>query len=211
MKEEQRISKILETLKKDYPNAKCTLDFKNPLELLVATILSAQCTDQRVNIVTKSLFKKYTSAKNYANASLEQLEKDIKSTGFYKNKAKALKFSAKTIAEEYSGKVPNRMEGLLKLRGVARKTANVVLGNAYGITLGIVVDTHVTRLSQRLGLTKNKDPKKIEEDLIKLIPKKDWILFSHLLIAHGRAICTARSPKCSLCHLNKICPSAFKV
>ena len=211
MKEEQRISKILETLKKDHPNAKCTLYFKNPLELLVATILSAQCTDQRVNIVTNSLFKKYRSAKDYANASLGQLEKDIKSTGFYKNKAKALKFSAQTILKEFDGKVPNTMGSLLTLRGVARKTANVVLGNAYGITSGIVVDTHVTRVSQRLGLTKNKEAKKIEEDLMRLIPKKDWILFSHLLIAHGRAICTARSPKCGVCHLNKICPSAFKV
>jgi len=210
MKEQKRVKKIIEILKKDYPNAKCTLYFKNPLELLFATILSAQCTDQRVNIVTKSLFKKYKNVHDYTNAPLEQLEKDIRSTGFYKNKAKAIKFSAQTIIKEFNGKVPDTMESLLKLRGVARKTANVVLGNAYGIVSGIVVDTHVTRLCQRLSFTKNKEAKKIEQDLIKLISRKDWILFSHLLIAHGRAICNARNPKCGACHLNKICPSAFK-
>lgn len=209
MSKEKRINQIIIILKKDYPNAKCTLDYKNPLELLVATILAAQCTDSRVNIVTKSLFKKYKSVKDYADANLSALEQEIRSTGFYKNKAKALKFSAQTILNDFGGMVPNNMGDLLKLRGVARKTANVVLSNCYGVLEGIIVDTHVTRLSQRLGLTKNKDLKKIEQDLMKIIPKKDWLLFANMLVFHGRAVCTAKKPNCAICHLNKICPSAF--
>lgn len=203
--------RIIEILQKTYPRAKIALHFKNPLQLLVATILSAQCTDKRVNIVTADLFKKYKTAKAYANVNPAKLEQDIRSTGFYHAKAKSIIGAAKLVLEKFGGKVPSIMEELLTLPGVARKTATVVLFNAYGKIEGITVDTHVRRVSQRLGLTKNDEPVKIEQDLMKLVPSKLWGKISYLLIEHGRAVCTARAPKCSLCPLNEICPSAFKV
>jgi endonuclease III len=206
-----RVAKILPILKKAYPEAKCSLDHSKPLELLVATILSAQCTDERVNIVTKSLFKKYRSAKDYAAVSQEVLEKDIQSTGFYRNKAKSIRAMAQSLLDQHGGDVPRTMEELTGLAGVGRKTANVVLGNAFGINVGITVDTHVTRVSQRLGLTKHADAVKIEEDLMPLVPQEDWALWSHLLIHHGRAICQARKPKCTQCPLRPHCPSAEKL
>src|SRR6476620_8158503 len=189
-----RVRAILPILKETYPDAKCSLDFTTPLELLVATILSAQCTDDRVTIVTKTLFKKYKSAKAYAAAKQEDLEKDIQSTGFYRNKTKSLRAMATSLIENHNGQVPQTMDELTHLAGVGRKTANVVLGNAFGQNIGITVDTHVTRLSERLGLTAQTDPVKIEQDLIKLVPQEDWTLFSHLLIFHGRQICIARKP-----------------
>lgn len=204
-----RMLEIIKLLEKEYPTAKTALRYNNSLEILVATILSAQCTDKRVNIVTKSLFKKYRTALDYANADLPELEQDIKSTGFYKNKAKNLKNTGKMLVEKYDSKVPNTMEELIKLQGVARKTANIVLSNAYGISVGIAVDTHVRRLSQRLGFTENTDPSKIEADLMKIVPKSHWKKITNLLILHGRNVCTARNPKCNLCNLNGICPSAF--
>lgn len=194
-------------MKKTYPAAKCSLDHSTPLELLVATILSAQCTDDRVNIVTKSLFKKYKSAQAYASVPSEELEKDIQSTGFYRNKTKSIRGMAASLVANHKGQVPRTMEELTHLAGVGRKTANVVLGNAFSITEGIVVDTHVTRLSQRLGLTSNDDAVKIEQDLIAIVPKEDWTLWSHLLIYHGRAICQARKPKCEICPLLAHCPT----
>lgn len=200
--------KILSVLKKEYPDAHCELNFKNPLELLIATILSAQCTDKRVNIVTKDLFKKYKNIKDYVTANLSEFENDIRSTGFYRNKAKNILNSCSIIYKKHKGKVPQDFDELLKLPGVARKTANCVMGNAFGIATGIVVDTHVSRISQKLGLTKNHDPKKIEEDLRKIIPKSEWINFSHQIIWHGRKICDARKPKCEICVLNKLCPSS---
>ena len=200
--------KILSLLKKHYPNPKCALNFKNTLQLLIATILSAQCTDQRVNIVTERLFKKYKTIKDYANADLKEFEKDIYSTGFYRNKAKNIIASCRIISEKYDGKVPKDFDKLLTLPGVARKTANCVMGNAFGIPSGVVVDTHVLRITQRLGLTKNTDPNKIEQDLIKIIPQNEWINFSHMIILHGRKICDARRPKCEICFLNKLCPAA---
>ena len=203
----QRTAAILAILKKTYPNAKCSLDYKTPLQLIVATILSAQCTDVRVNIVTKTLFKKYRTAADYAGAKLEELEKDIQSTGFYRNKAKSLRAMATALVEKYDGKVPQTMEELTLLAGVGRKTANVVLGNAFGKNVGVVVDTHVSRVSQRLGLTKNVDPVKIETDLMKLVPQEEWTLWSHLLIFHGRAICQARNPKCGECPILEYCPT----
>ena len=204
------IKKTLFLLKKQHPKAECALKHKNPLELLIATILSAQCTDIRVNIVTKKLFKKYKKAKDYAGANLHEFEKDIYSTGFYRNKAKNIIATCNMIDKKYKGKVPSDFDKLLELRGVARKTANCVMGNAFNIPSGVVVDTHVSRISQRLGLTKNTDPNKIEQDLIKIIPKNEWIMFSHRLIWHGRKVCDARRPKCEICLLNKLCPSAFK-
>lgn len=204
------IIKILRLLKKQYPKAECALRYKNPLELLIATILSAQCTDVRVNIVTEKLFKKYKSAKDYANANLKEFEKDIYSTGFYRNKAKNIISTCNIIFKKYKGKVPENFDELLKLPGVARKTANCVMGTAFGVPSGVVVDTHVSRISQRLGLTKNTDPNKIEQDLMKVLPKNEWIMFSHRLIWHGRKVCDARKPKCEICNLNKLCPSAFK-
>ena len=201
--------KIIALLKKEYPAAKCSLDFKNPLELMVATILSAQCTDVRVNIVTKTLFKKYRQPQNYYEVPQKELEEDIRSTGFYRNKAKAIQSACKAIVEKFGGRVPKTMEELTSLNGIGRKTANVILGNAYGIASGIAVDTHVTRLSHRLGLSYAKTPEKIEQELMKLVPQSDWILFPHLLIWHGRKICQARSPKCEKCVLNKICPSSL--
>ena len=205
----KRAKKIIALLKKEYPDAKCSLNFKNPLELMVATILSAQCTDARVNIVTKTLFKKYRKTQDYYKVPQEEFEQDIKSTGFFRNKAKAIQSACKVIAEKYRGKVPKTMEELTSLNGIGRKTANVILGNAYGIASGIAVDTHVTRLSHRLGLSYAKTPEKIELELIKIVPQSDWILFPHLLIWHGRKICQARSPKCTQCVLNKICPSSL--
>lgn len=203
----QRVAAILPILKQTYPQAKCSLDHRTPLELLVATILSAQSTDERVNLVTKDLFKKYRTPQDYANVSQEQLERDIHSTGFYRNKAKALRGMAKSLVENYGGNVPDSMESLTSLPGVGRKTANVVLGNAFCQNIGIVVDTHVARLSQRLGLTTHTDAAKIEQDLMALVPQQDWTLFSHLLIHHGRAICQARNPKCEKCPILKYCPA----
>jgi endonuclease-3 len=202
---------ILPILKREYPDARCSLDHKTPLQLIVATILSAQCTDERVNIVTKDLFKKYKSAQDYATAAPEALEKDIQSTGFYRNKAKSLRNMAAALVEKHGGRVPQTMDELVDLAGVGRKTANVVLGNAFGKNVGVVVDTHVTRLSNRLGLTKHAvDAVKIEQDLMKVVPQEDWTLFSHLLIYHGRAICQARKPKCDICPLLPHCLAGQK-
>jgi endonuclease-3 len=205
-----RVRVILPILKKAYPAAKCSLDHSKPLELLVATILSAQCTDDRVNIVTKTLFKKYKTAKEYANVAQEELEKDIQSTGFYRNKAKSIRGMAASLIEKHGGRVPETMEELTHLAGVGRKTANVVLGNAFDQNVGVVVDTHVGRLSHRLGLTTHTDAVKIEQDLMPIIPQEDWTLWSHLLIAHGRAICQARRPKCEVCPLLPHCPYGQK-
>jgi len=202
-----RINKILALLKKEYPKTTTALKFRNPLEILVATILSAQCTDVRVNIVTKELFKKYKTASDYAEADLKKFELQIRSTGFYHNKAKNILASAKMVVDKFGGLVPDSMEKLIQLPGVARKTANIVLAHGYGKVEGIAVDTHVRRLSQRLGLTKNTDPEKIEADLMKITDKKEWASLSDLLIAHGRAICIAKKPKCLECVLNRICPS----
>ncbi len=205
----ERVSRILPILKKNYPAAKCSLDYSTPLQLLVATILSAQCTDDRVNIVTKSLFKKYKSAKDFALVPQEELEKDIQSTGFFRNKAKNIRGMAAALIELHGGNVPATMEELHALPGVGRKTANVVLGNAFGQNVGVTVDTHVTRLSNRLGLTKHEsDAVKIEQDLMQIVPQGEWTLWSHLMIAHGRAICQARKPKCLQCALRTECPSA---
>jgi endonuclease-3 len=202
----RRAKKITAGLEKTYPDAHCELVHQNPLELLVATILSAQCTDKRVNIVTEELFKKYRSAKDFADADISELENDIRSTGFYKNKARNIKSACADIVEKHGGKVPQTMEELIQLGGVGRKTANVVLGNAFGINVGVVVDTHVARLSLRFGLTKNSAPEKIENDLMKLVPQKKWALFSHLLIWHGRRRCFARKPDCTNCEILKLCP-----
>ncbi len=204
-----RARAVDEILRQVYPNAHCELVFSNPLELLVATILSAQCTDKRVNMVTESLFQRYRTAADYANASQEELEEAIHSTGFYRNKAKNIRAMAAELVARYDGKVPNTMEALTALPGVGRKTANVVLGNAFGINEGIVVDTHVARLSQRLGLTVATAPEKIEQDLMCLVPREDWTNFSHWLIWHGRRRCYARNPDCAGCELNHLCPSAF--
>jgi endonuclease-3 len=206
-----RVKKILPILKAMYPQAKCSLRHSNPLQLLVATILSAQCTDDRVNIVTRDLFKKYKSANDYATVAQEELERDIQSTGFYRNKAKAIRSMAQSLLEKHKGKVPDTMEELVDLHGVGRKTANVVLGNAFGKNIGVVVDTHVTRVSNRLDLTDHEsDAVKIEQDLIQIIPQDDWTLWSHLLIHHGRAICQARKPKCEICPLLPYCPAGQK-
>ena len=203
----ERTAEIIRRLEKAYPDAHCALNHSNAFELLIATILSAQCTDVRVNIVTADLFRKYRVPRDFLNVSQTELENDIRSTGFYRNKAKNIQAACRRIIEVYGGKVPDKMDNLLSLAGVARKTANVVMGNAFGIASGIVVDTHVSRLSQRLGLTRNKDPQKIEKDLTELVPKKDWVMFSHWLIYHGRQICHARKPKCPDCVLNDICPA----
>lgn len=206
----ERVAKLIKVWPKVYPGAHTELDFKTPLELLIATILSAQCTDKRVNMVTPALFKKYPTAKDYASAPPGELENAIKSTGFFNSKAKSIRGATSTIAEKFGGKVPNSMEQLRELPGVGRKTANVVLGNAFGINEGIVVDTHVIRLSQRLGLTKQKDPEKIERDLMKLVPQKYWAIWSHWLIWHGRRRCYARKPDCANCEVFKLCPSGRK-
>jgi endonuclease-3 len=204
-----RVLKIIELLEKEHPDAKVALHYSNPLELLVATVLSAQSTDETINKVTKTLFKKYTKPEDYANADLKELEQDIRSTGFYHNKAKNLQNSAKMLVENYNSQVPKTMEELVKLPGVARKTGNIVLTNAYGVVAGVAVDTHVRRLAQRLGLSENTDPNKIERDLMSIVPKDKWMRITDLLIFHGRRVCTAKKPNCAGCVLNKICPSAF--
>jgi len=209
--EKRRFRNIYAVLKNTYPVARCSLNFTNPLELLVATILSAQCTDERVNLVTADLFRKHRRCEDYANVATDELEQDIRSTGFYRNKAKAIQGACRIILERYDGRVPETMDELLELPGVARKTANVVLGNAYGIAAGVVVDTHVSRLAQRLQLTEHEQPEKIERDLTELVPRKDWINFPHLLIAHGRAICKARTPLCAECVIEQYCPSSQKL
>lgn len=203
----KRSAEILRRLKKEYPDAHCALDHTSPFELLIATILSAQCTDARVNIVTAELFRKYRRPQDYIDVTQEELEKDIHSTGFFRNKAKNIRAACKRLIDEYNGAVPQTMDELLTLAGVARKTANVVLGNAFGIAAGVVVDTHVSRVSQRLGFTAARSPEAIERDLAALIPKKDWIMLPHRLIFHGRKICVARKPKCSECVLADQCPS----
>lgn len=207
---ETKVLKIIELLEKEHPDAKIALQYTNPLELLVATILSAQCTDERVNIVTKTLFEKYKTAENYANANAKELEEDIKSTGFYRNKAKNIKKCCQMLVEKFDSQVPRTMEEMLELPGVARKTANIVLSNAFGVIEGIAVDTHVRRLAKRLGLTEHEDPEKIEESLMEIVPKDYWMKITDLLIFHGRRVCIAKKPKCGICILNKICPSAFK-
>lgn len=204
---EQRTAVIIKRLKKAYPDAHCALNHADAFELLIATILSAQCTDERVNIVTADLFRKYHGPSEMADASLSQLERDIRSTGFFRNKAKNIKGASLRIIEAFGGEVPRTMAELLSLPGVARKTANVVLGNAFTIAAGVVVDTHVARLSQRLGLTSEKDPRKIEAGLMQLVPKRHWIMFPHWLITHGRRVCIARKPRCGECVLADICPS----
>jgi len=198
---------MIRTLKREYPKARCSLDYSSPLELLVATILSAQCTDERVNKVTPGLFRRYPTAADYASAPPEELEREIHSTGFFRNKARSIQGACRQLRDEHGGRVPQTMDELLKLPGVARKTANVVLGNAYGQASGVVVDTHVARLSERLGLSAEKAPEKIEQDLMRLVPRRDWVLFPHLLIAHGRKICKARAPLCCDCPLQQVCPS----
>ena len=207
---ETKVLKIIELLEKEHPDAKIALQYTNPLELLVATILSAQCTDERVNIVTKTLFEKYKTAENYSNANAKELEEDIKSTGFYRNKAKNIKKCCQMLVETFDSQVPRTMEEMLELPGVARKTANIVLSNAFGVIEGIAVDTHVRRLAKRLGLTEHEDPNKIEESLMEIVPKDYWMKITDLLIFHGRRVCIAKKPKCGICILNKICPSAFK-
>ena len=204
-----RVIRIIELLEKEYRDAKIALNHSNPLELLVATILSAQCTDERVNIVTKSLFKKYRRAEDYASADLKELEQDIKSTGFYHNKARNMKKCCKMLVEKFDSHVPRTMAEMLELPGVARKTANIVLQNAYGVVEGIAIDTHVRRVSARLGLTENEDPGKIEQDLMRIVPKDKWMRIADLLIFLGRRVCAARKPKCEACVLSRICPSAF--
>jgi len=204
-----RARKIIRLLKQAYPDAKCSLNHSNAFELLIATILSAQCTDERVNIVTADLFRKYRQPEDYLKVSNRELEKDIRTTGFFRNKTKSIQGAARLLTDQYGGEVPNSMDELLELPGVARKTANVVMGNAFGIASGVVVDTHVTRLSHRLGLSSEKTAEKIEKDLIELVPKKDWVIFSHLLIAHGRKVCKARNHACDQCVVEKLCPSSF--
>jgi endonuclease-3 len=208
MDKKARAKKVVSLLKKEYPDSRCTLDFKNPHQLVVATILSAQSTDERVNMITPALFKKYKSPQDFAGAELEELQEYIKTAGLYRNKAKSIKNCMKMVVEEFGGKIPKTMEELIRLPGVGRKTANVILGAAYNVASGIAVDTHVTRLSKLLKLTSKKDAPKIEKDLMELLPKKDWIIVSHLLIDHGRKVCIARNPRCQKCVLNKICPSS---
>ena len=197
---------VVRLLRSRYPDATCSLDFHTPLELLVATILSAQCTDERVNIVTKDLFRKYRSAADYARAPIADLEKDIQSTGFFRNKAKSIQNCCRLLVEKYDGHVPQDIEQLVELPGIGRKTANVILGTAFGIASGVVVDTHVTRLSHRLGLSQQKDAEKIEKDLMAVIPRKEWIALSHRMIQHGRKVCMARKPLCEACPFSAICP-----
>jgi endonuclease-3 len=204
-----KILKIIGLLEQEYPKAKIALNYTNPLELLVATVLSAQCTDERVNIVTRILFKKYRRPEDYAEAYLMELEQEIKSTGFYRNKAKNIKKACQILVEKFHSQVPKTMEEMLELPGVARKTANIVLSNAYGVVEGIAVDTHVRRTSKRLGLTENEDADKIEEDLMQIVPKDKWMRITDLLIFLGRNVCIAKKPKCEICALNKICPAAF--
>jgi endonuclease-3 len=205
----ERVRKIFPILRKTYPQARIALKHSNPLELLISTILSAQCTDVRVNMVTKTLFKKYTSVKDWAKADVKEIESDIRSTGFYRNKAANIKGACTKVIEEFDGKIPGTMEEILTLPGVGRKTANCVLGNAFGVP-GVVCDTHVIRLSRRLGLSPNSDPVKLEFDLAEIVPRKNWLLFSDLLIFHGRNICKARKPDCVNCPIAKYCPAANK-
>ncbi len=199
-------AKVLRRLKADYPEAPCALNHKTPFQLLIATILSAQCTDARVNMVTKDLFRKYKKPADFAAAPLRGIEKAVQSTGFFRNKAKNIKACSTQLLEEFDGKVPQELDSLVRLAGVGRKTANVVLGTAFGVVSGVVVDTHVGRLSRRLGLTEAKDAVKVERDLIELLPKKEWIQFSHRMIHHGRAICSARRPLCGQCSMKRFCP-----
>ena len=206
----KRVAAILQKLDEAYPNATCELKHQNAFQLLIATILSAQCTDVRVNQVTQELFQKYKTPQDFAIASPAELEQEIRPTGFFRNKTKSILGASKGIIEKFGGEVPRTMEEILQLPGVARKTANVVLGTAYGIASGVVVDTHVQRLSNRLDLTRNEDPKKIEQDLMKVIPQDKWIIFSHQLIWHGRRVCIARKPRCVDCNLEKICHSRDK-
>ena len=205
-----RVAKVIELLEEQFPDAKTALNYSNPLEILIATMLSAQTTDERVNIVTKNLFKKYRTPEDYANIDIKELEQDIRSTGFYHNKAKNLQNTAILLVEKFNSQVPRTMEELIELPGVARKTANIVLYNAYGVTAGIAVDTHVRRVSGRLGLTESEDPTRIEQDLMKITPKEKWMELTDLLIYHGRQVCIARKPKCEICILNKYCPCAFQ-
>jgi endonuclease-3 len=204
----RRTQQIVRAIGKTYPQATCALNHSNPFELLIATILSAQCTDERVNIVTSSLFRKYRRPEDYLAVEREELERDINSVTFFRNKAKSIQEASRLLIEKYDGQVPQTLEELVELPGVGRKTANVVLGTAFGIPTGVVVDTHVARLSQRLGLTKNKQPEKIEADLMELLPKKEWIDFSHRMIWHGRRVCQARKPLCENCSLEPLCPSS---
>ena len=204
----KRTRAVIGRLKRAYPGAKCSLNHSNAFELLIATILSAQCTDERVNIVTADLFRKYRKPEDYLSVSPRELEKDIQSTGFFRNKTKSIQGTSKLLTEEFGGEVPHTMEELLELPGVARKTANVVLGNAFDIHAGVVVDTHVTRLSHRLDFSREKTAEKIEQDLIPIVPKKDWVIFPHLMIYHGRKTCKARNPLCAECTIEKQCPSS---
>ena len=204
----RRATEVYARLAREYPDAHCALDFKNPYQLLVATILSAQCTDKRVNMVTPALFRKYPNAKALAAAKPEELEAIIRSTGFFRSKAKNLVGMATAVSERHGGKVPAMMDALVEMPGVGRKTANVILGNAFGMNEGVVVDTHVSRVSQRLGLTRNTDPVKIERDLMPLFPREQWAMLSHLLVWHGREVCEARTPHCEACVLADICPSS---
>ena len=206
---EERTERIVNLLKRAHPDAHCALNHSNAFELLIATILSAQCTDERVNIVTADLFRKYRRPEDYLNVPATELQQDVRTTGFFRNKTKSIQGACKMLLEEFGGRVPQTMEELLKLPGVARKTANVVLGVAFGIAAGIVVDTHVSRLSQRLGVTRNKEAGNIEQDLMALVPRKDWIIFSHLLIFHGRRVCKARRPLCEDCVVEELCPSSI--
>jgi endonuclease-3 len=202
----ERTQKILSALKRVYPDAHCELNFETPLQLLVATILSAQCTDKRVNLVTAELFQKYKTAKDFAEAPLADIEEAVKTTGFFRNKAKNIQACCAALVEKFGGEVPRTMDELHALAGVGRKTANVVLGNAFGINVGVVVDTHVTRLANRLGLAKGTDAVKLEQELMKLVPQNDWCLFSHLLIWHGRRRCDARKTDCANCEIKNLCP-----
>ena len=205
----KRVRDVIRRLKRAYPDAKTALNHSNPFELLVATILSAQSTDERVNIVTADLFRKYRKPEYYLKVPPSELEKDIHSTGFFRNKTKSLQGTARVLLEKYGGEVPHTMDELLELPGVARKTANVVLGNAFGVKAGVVVDTHVMRLSHRLNFSQEKTAEKIELDLIEIVPKKDWVLFPHLMIFHGRRTCKARNPQCAECVVEKQCPSSY--
>lgn len=208
MRKQARAIWALDILKSSYPDADCALHYRTPFELLVATILSAQCTDERVNQVTANLFEKYPGPQAFAEAELDELEQDVRPTGFFRNKAKSIQGTAQEILRLHAGEVPNDMQALVALPGVGRKTASVVMGNAFGKAEGVVVDTHVGRISKLLKLTKHDNPVKIEQDLMKLIPEADWVLFPHLMIAHGRAVCKARRPRCQECPLNSECPSA---
>lgn len=208
MRKPKKVQLIISALKQHYPDAHCALHYSNPFELMVATILSAQCTDVRVNLVTADLFQKYAGPQDFAQADLLDLEQDIRPTGFFRNKALSIQQASQQILSEHGGEVPNDLAKLVALRGVGRKTANVVMGNAFGKADGVVVDTHVSRLSQRLGLTQATQPEKIEQDLMALVPKTDWVLFPHLMISHGRSLCKARVPQCERCFLAALCPAA---